>query len=35
VRAAIEGRLSPMGDYSHAMTVRQMVDVYAYLRSVH
>jgi hypothetical protein len=34
VRAAIEGRLSPMGDFSHAMTVRQMVDIYAYLRSV-
>jgi hypothetical protein len=26
---------SQMGGYSHAMTVRQMVDVYAYLRSVH
>lgn len=35
VRAAIEGRLSPMGDYSHAMTVRQMVDLHAYPRSVH
>lgn len=34
VRANIEGVLSPMGDYSYAMTVRQMVDLHAYLRSV-
>jgi hypothetical protein len=34
VRASIEGVLSPMGDFSRVMTVRQMVDVYAYLRSV-
>jgi hypothetical protein len=34
VRANIEGVLSPMGDFSRVMTVRQMVDVYAYLRSV-
>jgi hypothetical protein len=34
VRANIEGVLSPMGDFSHVMTVRQMVDLHAYLRSV-
>lgn len=28
---ALEGTLSPMGDYSHVMTVRQLVDVVAYL----
>jgi hypothetical protein len=34
VRANIEGVLSPMGDFSRVMTVRQMVDLYAYLRSM-
>jgi len=34
VRAAIEGVLSPMGDFSRVMTVRQLVDLHAYLRSV-
>ncbi len=34
VRANVEGVLSPMGDFSRVMTVRQMVDLYAYLRSV-
>jgi hypothetical protein len=34
VRANIEDVLSPMGDYSHVMTVRQMVDLHAYVRSV-
>jgi hypothetical protein len=34
VRANIEGMLSPMGDFSHVMTVRQMVDLHAYLRSI-
>ena len=30
----LEGTRSPMGDFSYAMTVRQLVDLYAYLRSV-
>ena len=34
VRAKAEGTLSPMGDYSEAMTVRQLADVVAYLRSI-
>jgi Cytochrome c len=34
VRARLDGVLSPMGDFSHAMTVRQLVDVHAYLRSI-
>lgn len=34
LRARLEGVLSPMGDFSRAMTVRQLVDVHAYLRSV-
>ena len=29
-----EGTLSPMGDYSEAMTVRQLLDVIAYIRSL-
>jgi hypothetical protein len=28
------GVLSPMGDFSRAMTVRQLVDLQAYLRSI-
>jgi hypothetical protein len=34
VRARIEGVLSPMGDFGRVMTVRQMVDLHAYVRSV-
>ncbi len=34
VRSALEGVLSPMGDFSRAMTVRQLVDVHAYVRSL-
>jgi hypothetical protein len=34
VRAQLMGVLSPMGDFSHTMTVRQLVDLQAYLRSV-
>ena len=34
VRAHIEGALSPMGDFSRVMTVRQLIDLYAYLRSL-
>jgi hypothetical protein len=34
VRAQLAGALSPMGDFSHMMTVRQLVDLHAYLRSV-
>ena len=28
------GKLSPMGDFTHAMTVRQLVDLVAFLRSI-
>jgi hypothetical protein len=34
VRTQLEGVLSPMGDFSHVMTVRQMVDLHAYLSSI-
>ena len=34
VRAQLAGVLSPMGDFSHTLTVRQLVDLQAYLRSV-
>lgn len=34
VRSRLEGVLSPMGDFSHVMTVRQLVDLHAFLRSV-
>ena len=34
VRASLEGVLSAMGDYSSAMTVRQLVDLSAYLHSI-
>ena len=34
VRARLEGALSPMGDFSYAMTVRQLIDLHAYVRSV-
>lgn len=33
LRARLEGNLSPMGDFSDAMTVRQLVDLVAYLRA--
>ena len=33
VREKLEGDLSPMGDFTDAMTVRQLVDVVAYLRT--
>ena len=32
-RANVEGVLSPMGDYSDTMTVRQLLDMIAYLHS--
>ena len=34
VRAQLAGVLSPMGDFSRVMTVRQLVDLQAFLRSV-
>jgi hypothetical protein len=34
VRAQLAGVLSPMGDFSRTMTVRQFVDLHAYLRTV-
>jgi hypothetical protein len=34
VRGRLQGLLSPMGDFSHTMTVRQFVDLYAFIRSV-
>jgi mono/diheme cytochrome c family protein len=34
VRANLSGVLSPMGDFSRVMTVRQLVDLHAYVRSV-
>jgi hypothetical protein len=34
VRAQIQGVLSPMGDFSRVMTVRQFVDTHTYLRSL-
>ena len=34
VRGQLSGVLSPMGDFSQVMTVRQLVDLHAYLRSV-
>jgi hypothetical protein len=33
VRTRLEGVLSPMGDFSRVMTVRQLVDLHAYVRS--
>lgn len=35
VRPRLEGVLSPMGDFSRVMTVRQLVDLHAYVRSIH
>jgi hypothetical protein len=34
MRARLSGVLSPMGDFSRVMTVRQLVDLHAYIRSV-
>jgi hypothetical protein len=34
VRAQLADALSPMGDFSHAMTVRHLVDLQPYLCSV-
>lgn len=34
LREHLEGVLSPMGDFSHTMTVRQFVDLYAFIRSM-
>ena len=34
VRTSLSRVLSPMGDFSHVMTVRQLVDLRAYLRSI-
>jgi hypothetical protein len=34
VRARLEGTLSPMGDFSQVRTVRQLIDLHAYVRSV-
>jgi hypothetical protein len=34
VRAQLAGSLSPMGDFSRAMTVRQLADLHAYIRSL-
>lgn len=35
VRVNVEGVLSPMGDFGRVMTVRQMIDLHAYLRAVY
>ena len=34
VRAHLQGVLSPMGDFSDVMTVRQFVDLHAFVRSL-
>lgn len=34
IQAQMEGELSPMGDYSDSMTVRQLVDLVAYIQSI-
>ncbi len=34
VTSRVEGELSPMGDFTEAMTVRQLIDLVAYLRSL-
>ena len=34
VRTSLVGVLSPMGDFSRSMTVRQLIDLHAYLRSI-
>jgi hypothetical protein len=33
-RGQVDGVLSPMGDYSEVMTMRQLLDVLAYLDAV-
>lgn len=33
VRENLQGVLSPMGDFSHVMTVRQLVDIHTYIRA--
>lgn len=33
VRETAEGELSPMGDFTESMTVRQLIDIVAYLKS--
>lgn len=34
VKVAMEGELSPMADFSEAMTVSQLVDLVAFIRSL-
>ncbi len=34
VQLASEGNLSPMGDFTETMTVRQLIDLVAYLKSL-
>jgi hypothetical protein len=34
LEGATSGELSRMGDYSHAMSVRQMIDIVAYVRTL-
>jgi hypothetical protein len=34
VAAESEGKLSPMGDFNHALTVRQLTDLVSYLRTL-
>jgi hypothetical protein len=34
LRAHLRGVLSPMGDFSRVMTVRQLIDLHAYVRSM-
>ncbi len=34
VRARLEGVLSPMGDFSRVMTVRQLIDLHTYLGAI-
>jgi mono/diheme cytochrome c family protein len=34
VAAKMQGHLSPMGDYSSFMTVRQLIDLVAYVRTL-
>ena len=34
LRGPREDELSPMGDFSEAMTIRQFIDLVAYLRSL-
>jgi hypothetical protein len=34
VLAQLQGTLSPMGDFSRVMTVRQLIDLHTYLRAI-